>query len=414
MIGSTLGSVIYLLVSLVTSMIVYLAVIALLIIASSWLLGSAARSVFPRRTDSPILIDPCGSTIHNFMSGAWRYAMCIAAVGYVSGVSRAIARLGAADTLMLNVLLSIGMLLACIALLILWEGMRRTLTFRATYTAIFFLMALGLILLPFLGTGYYTLFAGLANLAFTIASMFMMITCLRLSHLRSLDPIGVFGPFATIVYAGVSAGRLVGSSMFGSALGFSQILLAVLLCVYVLSFTGVIMSMARKAPHGSQTSAADFDPLDELSYSARSVSEEGDGTPGCAEAAGGRIDVPTFSGTREAASQIKAGRRPFKCEPAYSKVPPPHQMLRSVVVVHDAIPACCQAMKQTYQLSNREADVLELIARGRDTAHVAEALFVSENTVKSHCKNLYRKLGIHSRQELFDLIDEFKGSDEHH
>ena len=87
-------------------------------------------------------------------------------------------------------------------------------------------------------------------------------------------------------------------------------------------------------------------------------------------------------------------------------------MLRSVVVVQDAIPACCQAMKQAYQLPNREADVLELIIRGRDTAHMAEALFVSENTVKSHCKNLYKKLGVQNRQEVFDLVEEFRKAEE--
>ena len=39
----------------------------------------------------------------------------------------------------------------------------------------------------------------------------------------------------------------------------------------------------------------------------------------------------------------------------------------------------------------RETDVLELIMRGRDVARMSETLFVSENTVRSHCKNLYRK-----------------------
>ena len=43
---------------------------------------------------------------------------------------------------------------------------------------------------------------------------------------------------------------------------------------------------------------------------------------------------------------------------------------------------------------------------------MAEALFVSENTVKSHCKNLYRKLGVHNRQEVFDLVEEFRKTEE--
>ena len=32
-------------------------------------------------------------------------------------------------------------------------------------------------------------------------------------------------------------------------------------------------------------------------------------------------------------------------------------------------------------------------------------LFVSENTTKTHVKNIYRKTGVHSKQELMDLVD---------
>ena len=44
-----------------------------------------------------------------------------------------------------------------------------------------------------------------------------------------------------------------------------------------------------------------------------------------------------------------------------------------------------------------------LIAQGRSKAYIAEALFLSENTVRTHAKNVYAKLGVHSKQELIDL-----------
>ena len=37
-------------------------------------------------------------------------------------------------------------------------------------------------------------------------------------------------------------------------------------------------------------------------------------------------------------------------------------------------------------------------------ASIAEELFISENTVRTHCKHIYSKLDIHSRQELSDLV----------
>ena len=63
------------------------------------------------------------------------------------------------------------------------------------------------------------------------------------------------------------------------------------------------------------------------------------------------------------------------------------------------------AVREFYGLSAREAEVAELIARGNTVAHIAELLFVSENTVREHVKSIYKKLLIHSKQQLIDLVD---------
>lgn len=41
---------------------------------------------------------------------------------------------------------------------------------------------------------------------------------------------------------------------------------------------------------------------------------------------------------------------------------------------------------------------------GRTVSAISESLNLSENTIRSHCKSLYRKLGIHSKQELIDSV----------
>ena len=48
------------------------------------------------------------------------------------------------------------------------------------------------------------------------------------------------------------------------------------------------------------------------------------------------------------------------------------------------------------RLTPREAEVLLMLARGRTYVQVADELGVSLNTVASHIKNLYRKLGVRS------------------
>ena len=52
--------------------------------------------------------------------------------------------------------------------------------------------------------------------------------------------------------------------------------------------------------------------------------------------------------------------------------------------------------KSSPRLTEREADVLRLIARGHTYADAAQRLGISPHTVASHIKKAYRKLGVHS------------------
>jgi DNA-binding NarL/FixJ family response regulator len=51
------------------------------------------------------------------------------------------------------------------------------------------------------------------------------------------------------------------------------------------------------------------------------------------------------------------------------------------------------------RLTEREMQVLKLIARGMNNRDIAKELFISENTVKNHVRNILEKLQIHSRME---------------
>ncbi len=59
-----------------------------------------------------------------------------------------------------------------------------------------------------------------------------------------------------------------------------------------------------------------------------------------------------------------------------------------------------------YGLTPREAETFGMLARGRNREYIEEHLGVSRNTVKAHVKHIYAKLGIHSHQELLDLVEE--------
>jgi DNA-binding NarL/FixJ family response regulator len=51
------------------------------------------------------------------------------------------------------------------------------------------------------------------------------------------------------------------------------------------------------------------------------------------------------------------------------------------------------------KLTDREMEVLRLVARGLNNRDIAKELFISENTVKNHVRNILEKLQIHSRME---------------
>ncbi len=51
-------------------------------------------------------------------------------------------------------------------------------------------------------------------------------------------------------------------------------------------------------------------------------------------------------------------------------------------------------------LSNREAEVAELVSKGLSNKEVANQLFVTEKTVKFHLTNIYKKMNVKSRAQL--------------
>jgi DNA-binding NarL/FixJ family response regulator len=54
-------------------------------------------------------------------------------------------------------------------------------------------------------------------------------------------------------------------------------------------------------------------------------------------------------------------------------------------------------------LTDRERDVLRLVAAGYTNPQIAEALFISRGTARTHVANLLAKLGVHTRTEAADL-----------
>ncbi len=68
-------------------------------------------------------------------------------------------------------------------------------------------------------------------------------------------------------------------------------------------------------------------------------------------------------------------------------------------------------LKTKFSLSDREFEVVELLAKGLSNQDISESLHISVNTVKSHVKRIYSKLGIGNRLQLINLLGNGHNSD---
>ena len=68
------------------------------------------------------------------------------------------------------------------------------------------------------------------------------------------------------------------------------------------------------------------------------------------------------------------------------------------------VAARCTELAQTYGLTERETEIVRYLCYGRTKQYIAETMSLSENTIRTYARRAYLKLGIHTRQDLQDLV----------
>lgn len=110
------------------------------------------------------------------------------------------------------------------------------------------------------------------------------------------------------------------------------------------------------------------------------------------------------------ASPRVAGASPKAAEVAGegATLPREDSQIASAPIAVDPIDAVCASLVASRGLSAREAEICGYLARGRSQTYIRDALFLSKNTVSTHVRHLYTKLGVHSKQELIDLVESLR------
>lgn len=67
----------------------------------------------------------------------------------------------------------------------------------------------------------------------------------------------------------------------------------------------------------------------------------------------------------------------------------------------------CEAFCQHYQLTQREAEIFKLLLEHQTNQEIADTLFLSIGTVKTHVHNIFIKLEINKRNQIFSIYEKF-------
>lgn len=253
-------------------------------------------------------------------------------------------------------------------------------------------MFTGLLLFPFAQGAGLTLFASVAYTVFSIMVLVLMMQSAQIARDRGTNPVFAYAFFGACAYVPQALGFILGwITLDIDIMGIGKTAILSMLAAYALGMSLYFSAGTLLGPSKNGTPRRD-DQIELTSGKVWKAPEEAMFSKGPMESEEGAADAPVGSLQR-------SGRQSDK-KPSKTRRP----IGNDGFVITDRLSKQCLVLKRDYGLSARETEVCELIARGRSVAAIAEELFVSENTVRTHSKHIYTKLDIHSRQELGELL----------
>ena len=361
------------------------------------------------------------------VGSVWRSAFCVGGLGLCAGVMRSLAIAEPKVGSLVNALSMGALLVAALALLGCWRVRGLRLNIVTMYRVFFPFAITGLLALPFLGTDYLRWLAAGLYALYSVGIVLMMAQCAQTSRDSGINPVFIYGVFAGIVYALHDVGFIAGSLAegFGGALtsvavlaGIPANVLVALVAVYLLGLIYFVGQGGFRGAfglgRGAQAEGIEFVAPAGRGGVRRAGRRGGSGAPGVEEgnaasglclaaegsrAPGARGEGPAVNALAEDEAEPLTACE-LRDDARGDDVPSSPQY-------RDRVSKQVEVLRRHYGLSAREAEVMELIARGASVPRIAERLVLSENTIRTHSKRIYAKLAIHKKQDLIDLINEF-------
>ena len=346
-------------------------------------------------------------TYRHVLSTIWRAALSLGTLGFCTGVMRSLAIGDPSVGTFVNALSMGAMLAAAVTLLAVWAGKSLRINVATSYRVFFPVVTTAFLLLPLLGAAYAEALAAGLYALWSVAIMLMMIQCAQVSRDGGINPVFIYGAFGGIMYALHDVGFLGGSVLEGIAgsigrgVSTTSLVLVTMAALYLL---GIMYFIGQGGFRGALADAS----VNEIELLA--LARNGQARPGSDAGADTSCpDEPASSpNERDAGEPSPTPALEPSPVPTLATSPESAAPSRDGTAFRDRFSKQMAAVREFYGLSAREAEVAELIARGNTVAHIAELLFVSENTVRTHSKRIYVKLDVHKRQELIDLVERFE------
>jgi len=294
----------------------------------------------------------------------WKPVFCVCAIGFVWKLVSHFPMSESSEFALGGIAVLIGFGAAGLFVVFLELFSPRGFDILRVYQILFPLIT-GIFLLPtFFGAQYTSLLSGMLMFGFEVVNLLLLIICAVYAAQKKLSPLVMYGIciFPTLVF--MSIGDILGSflnPMFVYDFAFAVNVLFV--CIYLLSMVLVLVSRGKRSQEPIVHTSEDI--VAPSSHKAKKplfgvVAERG----------------KAEEGSNESSAAVSRG--------------------------DDECPIACF---QERGVSPREIEVAQLLLKGNSVAAISRKLFISENTTRGHTKSIYKKMNVHSRQELIDAVE---------